>query len=134
MAITLTLRGVAYTIPSPGESNDWGALFNAFLTALAAAQPTTGLSGVAVGSTPGITATSAVAGVNAATLTSTGTGHGAVISGDTTSPVTAALKVVPQDTQPTTGTVGDIYVTTAGVLRICTVAGSPGTWANVGAQ
>jgi protein-S-isoprenylcysteine O-methyltransferase Ste14 len=30
--------------------------------------------------------------------------------------------------------VGDIYVTTAGVLKICTVAGTPGTWVSVGAQ
>lgn len=30
--------------------------------------------------------------------------------------------------------VGDIYVATGGVLKICTVAGSPGTWVSVGAQ
>jgi hypothetical protein len=30
--------------------------------------------------------------------------------------------------------VGDMYVTTAGVLKICIAAGSPGTWVSVGAQ
>lgn len=31
-------------------------------------------------------------------------------------------------------TVGEVYVATGGVLKICTVAGSPGTWVSVGAQ
>lgn len=57
------------------------------------------------------------------------------ITGDTTSPAKAAFQLVPQDTQPTgPNAVGDMYVTTAGVLKICTVAGSPGTWVSVGAQ
>jgi hypothetical protein len=30
--------------------------------------------------------------------------------------------------------VGELYVATGGVLKICTVAGSPGTWVSVGAQ
>jgi hypothetical protein len=30
--------------------------------------------------------------------------------------------------------VGEVYVATGGVLRICTVAGSPGTFVNVGTQ
>lgn len=30
--------------------------------------------------------------------------------------------------------VGEVYVATGGVLKICTVAGSPGTWVSVGAQ
>jgi len=30
--------------------------------------------------------------------------------------------------------VGDLYVTSAGVLKICTVAGTPGTWVSVGTQ
>lgn len=65
----------------------------------------------------------------------TGTGYGLGCQGDTTSPVTAAFHIEPQDTQPTTcAAVGDIYVTTAGVLKICTAAGTPGTWASVGAQ
>lgn len=61
-------------------------------------------------------------------------GYAFIAFGDTTSPVRSAMRVVPQDAQPTTGQVGDMYVTTAGVLKICTVAGSPGTWVSVGAQ
>ncbi len=37
MAITVTLNGTDYTIPSPGEANDWGARLNAYLVALAGA-------------------------------------------------------------------------------------------------
>lgn len=65
------------------------------------------------------------------------TGYGAVITADTTSPVKAALRVVPQDAAPSGASlVGDMYVTTAGVLKICTVAGTGGgaTWVSVGAQ
>lgn len=62
-------------------------------------------------------------------------GYGVVAESDITSPVKAAFRIVPQDTQPSgANSVGDIYVTTAGVLKICTVAGTPGTWVSVGAQ
>lgn len=61
-------------------------------------------------------------------------GYGVVAASDTTSPVTAAFRIVPQNAQPTTGQQGDLYVTTAGKLVICTVAGTPGTWATVGTQ
>lgn len=30
--------------------------------------------------------------------------------------------------------VGEMYVATGGVVKVCTVAGSPGTWVSVGAQ
>ena len=67
-----------------------------------------------------------------------GSNYGVVAEGDMTSPVRAAFRIVPQDAQPTGATtanaVGDMYVTTAGVLKICTVAGTPGTWVSVGAQ
>ncbi len=57
------------------------------------------------------------------------------ILGDTTSPARAAFRIVPQDAQPTgASTIGDMYVTSAGILKICTVAGTPGTWVNVGSQ
>lgn len=63
------------------------------------------------------------------------TGGRSTITGDTTAPAIAAFRLIPQDAQPTGASlVGDMYVTTAGVLRICTVAGTPGTWVNVGAQ
>lgn len=61
--------------------------------------------------------------------------YGVKAEGDGISPTTAAFRIVPQDAQPSgPNSIGDIYVTTAGVLKICTVAGSPGTWASVGAQ
>lgn len=34
MAVSVTLGGVTYSIPSPGDSNDWGAALNAYLIAL----------------------------------------------------------------------------------------------------
>lgn len=47
------------------------------------------------------------------------------------------LRIVPQ-ADPTGGTithaVGHLYVTAAGVLMICTVAGAPGTFVAVGSQ
>ncbi len=47
----------------------------------------------------------------------------------------APLVVRPQASAPTgPNIVGATYVTTAGVLKICTVAGSPGTFVSVGAQ
>lgn len=57
------------------------------------------------------------------------------IVGDTTSPARACFTLVPQDNDPTgPNEIGDMYVTTAGVLKICTSAGSPGTWTVVGTQ
>lgn len=58
-----------------------------------------------------------------------------IATGDSTSPVNSNFRIVPQDAEPTgANAVGDMYVTTAGVLKICTVAGTPGTWVSVGAQ
>lgn len=58
-----------------------------------------------------------------------------LIAGVTTNPALSALRMEPQSAEPTgPNLVGDIYVTTAGVLKICTAAGSPGTWISVGAQ
>lgn len=64
-----------------------------------------------------------------------GSSYGVVAESDTTSPAKAAFRIVPQDTEPSgANAVGDMYVTTVGVLKICTVAGTPGTWVSVGAQ
>jgi hypothetical protein len=53
----------------------------------------------------------------------------------TTNPVTAPIHVEPQSAQPTgPHVIGDMHVTAAGVLKICTAAGTPGTWTSVGAQ
>lgn len=57
------------------------------------------------------------------------------LTGDLTAPARGLLSFTPQDAEPTgPNVVGDMYVTTAGVLKICTAAGSPGTWISVGAQ
>lgn len=62
-------------------------------------------------------------------------GYAGYFAGDPTSPLCAAFHIDVQDTQPTTGfLVGDMYVSTAGKLIICTVAGTPGTWVVVGTQ
>ncbi len=50
MSVTVTLNGTPYTIPSPGDANDWGAALNAYLVALSTAATTMTMG--AVGSTP----------------------------------------------------------------------------------
>lgn len=66
-----------------------------------------------------------------------GGGYALLVSATVGSPVRAALRLVPQSAAPSGASqVGDIYVTTAGVLKICTVAGTGvgATWVSVGAQ
>lgn len=64
-----------------------------------------------------------------------GAGYGVVAESDTTSPGRSAFRIVPQNAEPNgSNSIGDIYVTSAGVLKICTVAGTPGTWVSVGTQ
>lgn len=60
-------------------------------------------------------------------------GYALKLTSDTTSPKRAALRIVPQNAQPTgPNLVGDAYVTSAGILTICIVAGTPGEWLSVG--
>lgn len=68
--------------------------------------------------------------------TSTTTNGTTIITGDTTSPAKPAFRITPQDAVPTgASVVGDMYVTTAGLLKICVTAGTPcGSWVSVGAQ
>jgi hypothetical protein len=158
MALSVTFNGVVYTIPTPGESNDWGTALNAFFVALGAARPTTAVVGQGVGAGAGVTgvggSSSGYGGVftggtadgygvsgsgngsgSGGFFKALGTGYGLHVRGDLTSPVRAALRVEPQDNAPSgPNLIGDIYVTTAGVLWICTVAGTPGTFTKVGAQ
>lgn len=97
MSQSVIFKGVTYTIPSPGESNDWGAALNTLLVALGANQPTVQV--VATG-------TAAIA------------------------PMRLAVGAQPTGAN----VIGALYMTTAGVLKVCTVAGSPGTWISVGSQ
>lgn len=61
--------------------------------------------------------------------------YGVIAESDDSSPKHAALRIVPQNAAPTgPNAVGDVYVTTAGKLYICTSAGTPGTWTLVGSQ
>jgi hypothetical protein len=67
------------------------------------------------------------------------TGYGVVASADMTSPVRSSLRIVPQNSAPTVGEVGDLYVNINDQkLYICTSAGYPGgptpTWTVVGGQ
>jgi hypothetical protein len=56
-------------------------------------------------------------------------GYGMVAQSATVTPTLAAFRIVPQGAIPTgPNQVGDIYITAAGLEKICTVAGSPGTW------
>lgn len=97
MAITVTFQGTDYTLPTAGESDDWGDALDAFLVAVAAAFPSTKLTA---------TATASV----------------------------AAFSILPS-AQPTgPNVVGDVYMAAGGVMKVCTVAGTPGTWVSVGAQ
>lgn len=100
-----------------------------------------GTDGIGVDATGGATNGVGVKGTGTGTghgvwaNTSASTGYALYVSGDTSSPVRAAIRVVPQDAEPTGAhLVGDMYVTTAGVLKICTSAGTPGTWTTVGTQ
>ena len=108
MSVTVTFNGTSYTIPSPGESAEWGTSLNVFLTALAGALGTAGGS---------ITAATSV---------------GLTLSGSATM---CPVRIVGVASAPTgANAVGAMYMTTAGVLKVCTVAGSPGTFVSVGTQ
>ncbi len=112
MAIAVTFNNVTYNIPSPGESAQWATALNLFLVAL----------GTALGPTTN----------NVITVAS---GRALKLQGDLTNPVSSAFCIVPQNNEPSgANIVGDIYVTSTGILKICTVAGTPGTFVSVGAQ
>ncbi len=108
MAIAVTFNGTTYSIPTPGESAQWATALNLFLVAL----------GGALGSQGGTIAPT--------------TGAGLIINSNAT---TAPLVLRAQASGPSgANVVGAIYATTAGVLKICTVAGTPGTFVSVGSQ
>lgn len=78
----------------------------------------------------------AAAGAGPAVYASHTGGRGLVVTGDTTSPTYAPLRIIPQDTLPTEAEVGDLCVVGA-ILYICTTAGVFGgtlVWTKVGTQ
>jgi len=97
MSVSVIFKGTTYTIPSPGESNDWGAALNALLVALGANQPTV-----------------------------------QVVASGTAAIAPMRIAVGAEPTGP--NVIGALYMTTVGVVKVCTVAGSPGTWVSVGSQ
>ena len=95
--------------------------------------------GINVTTVNGAGITTTVSGNGNGLSVTAGTGYAGIFQSDTTSPVHAALRIVPQDTDPTgiaggTNAVGDAYMFTGGILKACTVAGNPGTWVRVGDQ
>jgi hypothetical protein len=82
-----------------------------------------------VGSSAGDEATALIADSTATN------GRTAQLQGRTSGLKYARLYIQPNNADPTgPNLIGDMYVTTAGVLKICTVAGTPGTWVSVGSQ
>ena len=62
-------------------------------------------------------------------------GYGMVAESAFLTPTIAAFRIVPQNQIPSgPNQIGDLFVNTGGVLRICIIAGSPGTWQVVGTQ
>lgn len=89
-----------------------------------------GVKGVG-GSSNGIGGEFTGAGTGAAIKgTQTASGYGLYLALDTSSPVAPAIHIDPQDAVPSGASVlGDLFVlTTSGILKICTTAGTPGTY------
>ncbi len=79
----------------------------------------------------GVYASSSGAGT-ALTVVNGGGGVPVSITGDATSPAVGHIRFTVGDTNPTSCQVGDLFMFTGGVLRVCT-ATTP-TWVNVGSQ
>jgi hypothetical protein len=79
-----------------------------------------GVLGTGTGSGAAITATNSAGGMPL------------VVNGDTTSPAVGQIRMPVLDTNPTSCQVGDVFMFTGGILRVCT-ATTP-TWVNVGSQ
>lgn len=122
LAATATIASTI-TVADTASATCYIGMYEAASGSLAAKTDT----GLTYDATTGILTATGIAGVSP-------TGHGVVAQGDTTTPAKSAFRVVPQNAAPTgPNEVGDIYVTTAGVPQICTVAGSPGTWGDFAA-
>ena len=96
----------------------------------------TGVFGEGDSAAPGVTGNSDTAGIGPGVrgTATTGGGVGVEAIGDATNPpVAAAFYIVPQAAAPTTGRVGEMYASTAGILFICTNSVGP-VWEKVGLQ
>lgn len=89
-----------------------------------------GLTVTGGGSGSGLVATGGSSGTGVKAIASAS--YGLDVQGDTSSPAKSAVHIEPQDAEPTgANQIGDVYVNSSGQLRICYVAGTPGTWATV---
>jgi hypothetical protein len=90
-----------------------------------------GLIGESASSGAGIAAENTSSGIAGDFRTSSGTGRCVTIAGNSTlAPLNMSITTQPSGPN----SVGDMYMAAGGVLKVCTVAGSPGTWVSVGAQ
>ncbi len=93
-----------------------------------------GVKGTGAGAGSGVFGVGSSTGVGVEAFNDSG-GIALQIDSDPFSPAKAAVRWTPQDTEPTGDhLVGDMYVGSTGVLNMCTVAGTPGTWTRVANQ
>lgn len=76
-------------------------------------------------------AAASLATAMAADASASGAGYALKVITDATSPTYGAMQMTVQDTNPTSCSIGDLFMFTGGVLRVCTATN---TWTNVGAQ
>ena len=150
-AITATGNGTGYGISATGGTTGSGGYFSGGATSGRGITVVGTGDKTAVYATGGLGGTGGygvlgIGGVAASGGKFTGGATGAGIdatSGATSGPgcscstgnvVTGPFHMNTMAADPTTCVIGDYYTTTAGVLKSCTVAGSPGTWTTVGVQ
>ncbi len=150
-AITATGSGSAAAIEATGTAGAFHAAISATAGADAQAVAITangGIgSGLSVGANGGaLTAAATVAqsgngyGLTVETLGNSdaaiisavnGTGIGLRVVGNNTA---APVWLIPSSQPSGPNDVGSLYMAAGGVLKVCTVAGTPGTWVSVGTQ
>ena len=91
-----------------------------------------GVEGTGSGSGYGVNGAGGTTGIGGVFIGGGTSGYGVYVTSGNS--VSAPIHITPQASAPSTGAIGDMYINNSGVLRICTVAGSPGTWVDVGAQ
>ncbi len=133
MSVAVVFNGTTYSIPSPGQTG-WADSLNAFLVALGTALGTRG-GAMTASNTLSTQTLSISGGLQANGLTvkgGTSIGRGLILPNNNS--VNAPLQVIGTAQPSGPNAVGDLYMTTAGVLKVCTIAGTPGTFVSVGAQ